>query len=34
VSSLILWPNHEGFDRELTPDEVVDPTLAYRQIEL
>jgi hypothetical protein len=34
VSSLIFWPNHEGFDRELTPDEVVDLALAYRQIEL
>ena len=24
VSDLIFWPRHEGFDRELTPDEVVD----------
>lgn len=34
VSSLIFWPNHEGLDRELTPDEVVDLALAYRAIEL
>ena len=34
VSSLIVWPEHEGFDRELTPDEVVDIALAYRPIEL
>jgi hypothetical protein len=34
VSRLISWPNHQGFDRELTPDEVVDLPLAYRQIEL
>lgn len=34
VSDLIFWPQHEGFDRELTPDEVVDVALAYRPIEL
>lgn len=34
VSSLIFWPEHEGYDRELTPDEVVDIALAYRPIEL
>jgi hypothetical protein len=34
VSSLIFWPNHQGFGRELTPDDVVDLALAYRQIEL
>ena len=34
VSSLIFWPNHEGFDRDLTPDEVVDLALAYRPTEL
>ena len=34
VSNLIFWPNHEGFERELTPDEVVDVALAYRPIEL
>ena len=34
VSALIFWPDHEGFDRELTPDEVVDAALAYRPIEL
>jgi len=33
VSSLIFWPSHEGFDRELTPDEVVNIALAYRPIE-
>ena len=34
VSALIFWPSREGFDRELTPDEVVDVALAYRPIEL
>lgn len=34
VSDLIFWPGLEGFDRELTPDEVVDVALAYRPIEL
>jgi hypothetical protein len=34
VSALIFWPSQEGFDRELTPDEVVDVALAYRPIEL
>ena len=34
VSELIFWPQHAGFDRELTPDEVVDVCLAYRPIEL
>lgn len=34
VSSLIFWPSHEGFDGELTPEEVVDVALAYRAIEL
>ena len=34
VSALIFWPSHEGFDHELTPDEVVDIALAYRPIEL
>lgn len=34
VSSLIFWPRHEGFDRDLTPEEVVDLALAYRPIEL
>lgn len=27
VSALIFWPHEEGFDRELTPDEVVDIAL-------
>jgi alkylhydroperoxidase family enzyme len=34
VSNLIFWPTHEGFDRDLTPVEVVDAALAYRPIEL
>jgi len=34
VSALIFWPREEGFDRELTPGEVVDVALAYRPIEL
>jgi hypothetical protein len=34
VSNLIFWPKHEGFDRELTPEEVVDVAMAYRPIEL
>lgn len=34
VSALIFWPDSEGFDRELTPDEVVDIALGYRPIEL
>jgi len=34
VSDLIYWPSHEGFDRELTAEEVVDVALAYRPIEL
>lgn len=34
VSALIFWPSHEGFDRELTPDEVVDVALTYRPLEL
>lgn len=34
VSSLIFWPDREGFDRELSPEEVVDTALAYRAIEL
>jgi hypothetical protein len=34
VSALIYWPNHEGFDRELTPEEVVDVALSYKPIEL
>lgn len=34
VSGLIFWPDSEGFDRELTPGEVVDAALAYRPIEL
>ncbi len=34
VSDLIFWPEREGFDRELTPDEVVDIALAHRPIEL
>ena len=34
VSDLIFWPRHEGFDHEVTPDEVVDAALAYRPIEL
>ena len=34
ASALIFWPEQEGFDRELTPEEVVDVALAYRPIEL
>ncbi len=34
VSNLIFWPSREGFDRDLTPVEVVDAALAYRPIEL
>ena len=34
VSSLMFWPSHEGFDRELSPEEVVDLALAYRPIDL
>lgn len=34
VSGLIFWPSREGFDRELTPEEVVDQALSYRAIEL
>ncbi|TCC65450.1 hypothetical protein E0H73_00425 [Kribbella pittospori] len=34
VSNLIFWPNHEGFDHDLTPHEVVDIALAYRPIEI
>jgi hypothetical protein len=34
VSALIFWPSQEGFDRALTPVEVVDVALAYRPIEL
>lgn len=34
VSDLIFWPQHEGFDREVTALEVVDAALAYRPIEL
>ena len=34
VSALISGRAREGFDRELTPDEVVDVALAYRPIEL
>lgn len=34
VSSLIFWPHQEGFDRELTADEVVDVAMAHRPIEL
>jgi hypothetical protein len=34
VSDLIFWPGHEGFDRELTPAEVVEIALAYRPIPL
>jgi hypothetical protein len=34
VSDLIFWPTREGFDRELTPNEIVDAALAYRPIEL
>jgi hypothetical protein len=34
VSALIFWPTHEGFHRDLTPDEVVDAALGYRPIEL
>ena len=34
VADLIYWPRHEGFDRELTPDEVVHVALTYRPIEL
>jgi Colicin immunity protein / pyocin immunity protein len=34
VSDLIFWPSHEGFDHELTPDEVVEEALAYRPIPL
>lgn len=34
VADLIFWPRHEGFDRALTPEEVVDVALAYRLIEL
>lgn len=34
VSDLIFWPSQEGFDRELTAEEVVDLALAYQAIEL
>ena len=34
VSGLMFWPSHEGFDRELSPEEVVDLALAYRPIVL
>ncbi|MFI5621844.1 hypothetical protein ACIA03_00120 [Nocardioides sp. NPDC051685] len=34
VSDLIFWPDQEGYERELTPDEVVDIALAYCPIEL
>lgn len=34
VSDLIFWPQKEGFDHELTAQEVVDAALAYRPIEL
>lgn len=34
VSDLIYWPSREGFDRELSPDEVVRVAMAYRAIEL
>lgn len=34
VSALIFWPNLEGFDHELTPDEIVSIALAYRPFEL
>ena len=34
VFNLIFWPQHEGFDHDLTADEAVDAALAYRAIEL
>jgi hypothetical protein len=34
VASLIFWPDAEGFDRELTPEEVVEIASAYRPVEL
>jgi hypothetical protein len=34
ASNLIFWPHDEGFDRELTPDEIVDIALAHRPIRL
>lgn len=34
VTDLVFWPQSEGFDRELTAEEVVDAALAYRPIEL
>jgi len=34
VSDLIYWPQSEGFDQELSAEEIVDLALAYRPIEL
>jgi hypothetical protein len=34
ASSLIFWPHDEGFDRELTAEEIVDIALAHRAIRL
>ena len=34
VSGLIFWPQHEGFDRDLTAEEIVAAALAYRPFAL
>lgn len=34
VSGLIFWPRHEGFDRDLTAEEIVAAALAYRPFAL
>lgn len=34
VSDLIYWPRYEGFDRDLTAEEVVEIALGYRPIAL
>lgn len=34
VSDLIFWPDSLGYDRELSPDEIVDAALAHKPIEL
>lgn len=33
ISALIFWPQSEGFDHELTAEEVVDVAVSYRPIE-
>jgi hypothetical protein len=34
VSNLIYWPRSEGFDRELTAEEIVHVATSYRPIPL